>query len=112
MKKFLTSILGVMLTMLILAGCGAKSPSELILGKWKIEEQPDMGWEFFSGGSVVIFNESEQDEGTWSISEETLKISDPSGQETLLLKIEELTKNQLILCEEESGETVTFIKTK
>ena len=112
MKRFLTSVLSAMLTMLILTGCGGKSPSEQIIGKWNIAEQPDMGWEFFSGGSVVIFNESEQDEGTWSISEETLKITDPSGQETLLLKIEELTKDQLILCEEESGEKVTFIKAK
>lgn len=35
-KKYLVSILSVVLLIASLAGCGSKSPSDLIVGQWEI----------------------------------------------------------------------------
>lgn len=96
-KVLLTRMMIVVLLIAVLAGCGGKSPSELIVGRWIYEEDTDCGFEFYTNGDVVSFSGSRSEEAEWSISEDTLKLTNPRGSEFLLMDIIEVTKDRLIL---------------
>jgi hypothetical protein len=111
-KKYLVSILSVVLLLASLAGCGSKSPSDLIVGRWILEEDSTSGFEFFSDGDAIGFNGDDSDEANWSISEDSLKLSNPYGNDTLLFNIEELTKDRLVLSMEGTDQELVLNKDK
>lgn len=96
-KRNFASLLCVLLLVTLLAGCGSKSPSDLIVGRWVFEEDTTTGFEFFSDGDAIGFNGDNTDEANWSISEDTLKLTNPYGDDMLLMDIEELTEDRLVL---------------
>lgn len=110
--KCLSGILSIMLIIAFLVGCSSKSPSDLIVGRWIFEEEPTSGFEFFSDGDAIGFNGDESEEANWSISEESLKLSNPYGDDTILFRIEELTKDRLVLTIEEADQELVLLKDK
>ena len=111
-KKYLVSLLSVVLLIASLAGCGSKSPSDLIVGRWIFEEDSTSGFEFFSDGDAIGFNGDDSDEANWSISEDSLKLSNPYGDDTLLFSIEELTEDRLVLSMEGMDQELVLNKDK
>ena len=98
---------GLLLTFLLTA-CGSQSPSDLIVGRWAFEEDITTGFEFFSDGEAIGFNGDETESADWSISEDTLKLTNPYGDDMLLMDIEELTEDRLVLSIE--GQELVLIK--
>jgi hypothetical protein len=96
-NRRLLSVLSALLLITVLAGCGSKSPDELIVGRWVFEEDTTAGFEFFSNGDAVGFSGDYTEEVNWSISEESLKLSEPYGDDMLLIGVEELTEDRLVL---------------
>ena len=111
-KKYLVSLLSVVLLSASLAGCGSKSPSDLIVGRWIFDEDSTSGFEFFSDGDAIGFNGDDSDEANWSISEDSLKLSNPYGDDTLLFSIEELTEDRLVLSMEGTDQELVLNKDK
>ena len=111
-KKYLVSLLSVVLLIASLAGCGSKSPSDLIVCRWIFEEDSTSGFEFFSDGDAIGFNGDDSDEANWSISEDSLKLSNPYGDDTLLFSIEELTEDRLVLSMEGTDQELVLNKDK
>ena len=108
-KKSLLRILSALLLItLLLTGCGPKSPDELIVGRWVFEEDTSTGFEFFSDGDAVGFNGDDTYEANWSISEDSLKLSNPYGDDMLLMNIEDLTEDRLVLSAE--GQELVLLK--
>ena len=103
-NKYLAGVLSVLLLASMLVGCGSKSPSELIVGRWVLEGDTDTEWEFFSDGSVI----NSQGEANWSISEDSLKISDLG--DTLVLDIKELTEDRLVVSNDSLDLEIVFEK--
>ena len=100
----------LMILAVFMAGCGSKSSSEIIIGKWNQEDNATSGWEFFSDGSMIAFYGDDTDEAKWSISEDSLKVSNPYGDETLLFDIRELTEDRLVLSTEGVDQELVFVK--
>lgn len=79
-KKYLTSILGIIFFVILLAGCGSKSPSDLIVGQWIIPGEEDhagttsqlVALEFFSDGTYTS-NHSNYS-GGYSIDGDRIKL--------------------------------------
>ena len=101
LKYFLVGLLSVSFLAALLIGCGSDSPDELIVGRWFYEEETSAGFEFFSDGTAIGFDGNDSTEVDWSISEDTLKLANPSGHDVLLTNIEELTENRLVLSVED-----------
>lgn len=101
LKIFLACLLSVSFLAAFLIGCGSDSPDELIVGRWFYEEETSAGFEFFSDGTAIGFDGNDSTEVDWSISEDTLKLANPSGDDVLLMNIEELTENRLVLSVED-----------
>lgn len=101
LKNFLVGIMSVMLLAILLTGCDSRSSAELIVGRWLYEEESSAGLEFFSDGTAIGFDGNDSTDVDWSISEDTLKLSNPSGDDMLLMNIEELTENRLVLSAED-----------
>lgn len=110
LKKCLVSVLSTLLLVTLLIGCGSKSPSDLIVGRWVLEEDSTSGFEFFTNGDAIGFNGDDSDEANWSISEDSLKLSSPYGDDTLLFSIEELTEDRLVLSMEGMDQELVLIK--
>lgn len=80
-KKYLVSILSVVLLLASLAGCGSKSPSDLIVGQWEIPEEVEnagttsklVQLEFFSDGTYTS-NRSNYS-GDYSIDGDRIKLN-------------------------------------
>lgn len=100
-NRYSLSVLSVLLLVALLAGCGSKSPDEIIVGRWVFEEDTTRGLEFFSDGDAVGFTGDDTNEVNWSISEDSLKLSNPYGDDMLLMNIEELTEDSLVLSVED-----------
>ena len=96
-KKITALIFVVLLFLLTLMGCGSKSFSVFILGRWFYEEDTSSGFEFFDDGTAVGFNGDSTEQAEWSISDNTLKLSNPYGDDILLFEIEELNSNHMVL---------------
>lgn len=79
-KKYLPSILGIIFFVILLAGCGAKSPSDLIVGQWIVPGEEDnagitsqlVALEFFSDGTYTS-NRSNYS-GGYSIDGDRIKL--------------------------------------
>ena len=81
LKKILTSILSVIILVALLTGCGSKSPSDLIVGRWIIPGEEDnirttfslVALEFFSDGTYTsnLSNYS----GNYSIDGDSIKLA-------------------------------------
>lgn len=112
LKRCLISVLSTMLLITLLMGCGSKSPSDLIVGRWVLEEDSTSGFEFFTDGDAIGFNGDDSDEANWSISEDSLKLSNPYGDDTLLFSIEELTEDRLVLSMEGTDQELVLNKDK
>ena len=110
LKRVLASIFGAMLLISLLAGCGSKSPSDLIVGRWNFEGDTSSGFEFFSDGEAIGFHGDDSEDIRWSVSEDSLKISAPSGDDSILFSIDELTKNRLVLSAEGADEELVLVK--
>ena len=106
-KKITALIFVVLLFLLTLMGCGSKSFSELILGRWFYEEDTSSGFEFFDDGTAVGFNGDSTEQAEWSISDKTLKLSNPYGDDVVLFEIEEINSNRLVLSLEDQEITLT-----
>ena len=91
-----------------LTACGSKSPSDSIIGRWAFEEDTDRGFEFFPDGEAIGFNGDDTERAEWSISEDTLKLTNPYGDDMLLMNIDELTEDRLVLSVE--GQELVLIK--
>lgn len=89
-----------------LMGCGSKSSSDLIIGRWFYEEDTSSGFEFFDDGTAVGFNGDNTDQAEWSISDNTLKLTNPYGDDILLFEIEELSSNRMVLSIEDQEITL------
>lgn len=103
-----TALVCALILTLLLIACGSKSPSDLIVGRWVFEEDTTTGFEFFSDGEAIGFNGDDTDNADWSISEDTLKLTNPYGDDMLLMNIEELTEERLVLSVE--GQEHVLIK--
>lgn len=101
-KKCMLVIYIVLVLVLMLVGCGSKDSSELILGRWILEEDNTAGYEFFSDGEVIAFFDDDQETANWSISDNSLKLSEPFGTEAIVLSIEELTDERMVLSVEDN----------
>ena len=96
-KKITALIFVVLLFLLTLMGCGSKSFSELIIGRWFYDEDTSWGFQFFDDRTAVGFNGDSTEQAEWSISDNTLKLSNPYGDDILLFEIEELNSNHMVL---------------
>lgn len=97
LKKVSALIFVAALCLLTLMGCGSKSSSELIIGRWFYDEDTSSGFQFFDDGTAVGFNGDSTEQAEWSISDNTLKLSNPYGDDILLFEIEELNSNHMVL---------------
>lgn len=97
LKKVSALIFIAALCLLTLMGCGGKSSSELIIGRWFYDEDTSSGFQFFDDGTAVGFNGDSTEQAEWSISDNTLKLSNPYGDDILLFEIEELNSNHMVL---------------
>lgn len=112
MKKYLAIVLSIILSFAFAVGCSSKSASDIITGKWTLESDTDSGWEFFTDGSMIASNGDDSDEANWSISEDSLKLSNPNGDETLLFNIQELTEERLVLTIDGVDQELVLVKEK
>ena len=97
LKKVSALIFIAALCLLTLMGCGGKSSSELIIGRWFYDEDTSSGFQSFDDGTAVGFNGDSTEQAEWSISDNTLKLSNPYGDDILLFEIEELNSNHMVL---------------
>lgn len=111
-NKHFIILFSVLFSIVLLCSCGQKSASELIEGKWVLEDDSSGSWEFFSDGSLTTYYDDDSEEARWSLSENSLKLSDPYGSETVLLNIEELTEERLVLSVDDSEQELIFVKEK
>ena len=81
LKKCLICVLSIMLLGALLAGCGSKSPADLIIGQWLIPGEEDhaestielVELEFFSDGTYT--SNTANYAGTYSIDEDRIKLN-------------------------------------
>ena len=64
----------VVLFILCLSACGAKTPEEQILGEWNSADR-EIVWIFYENGNMVGGDGDDFDNGQWYIDETTLSIS-------------------------------------
>lgn len=107
LKKVSALIFVAALCLLTLMGCGSKSSSELIIGRWFYDEDTSSGFQFFDDGTAVGFNGDSTEQAEWSISDKTLKLSNPYGDDVVLFEIEEINSNRLVLSLEDQEITLT-----
>ena len=96
-KRGLQLVAILLMAILVLYGCSTQSPADKLVGRWVLEDDPEMGFEFFAGGEGVAFIEDGMETIEWSFSGDSLMISDRYGYETLLLPVEELTNSRLVV---------------
>lgn len=99
---------GALLLTLLLTACGPKSASDIIVGRWIFEDGSDTGFEFFENGAAIGFNGNDADSATWTMSEDTIMLSNPYGDEMILMNIEELTEDRLVISIE--GREIALVK--
>ena len=107
LKKVSALIFVAALCLLTLMGCGGKSSSELIIGRWFYDEDTSSGFQFFDDGTAVGFNGDSTDQAEWSISDTTLKLSNPYGDDVVMFEIEEINSNRLVLSLDNQEITLT-----
>lgn len=81
LKNYIIGIMSVMLLAVLLAGCGSKSPSDLIVGQWIVPGEEDragttsklVALEFFSDGTYTS-NRSNYS-GGYSIDGDRIKLN-------------------------------------
>lgn len=116
MKKYFVTILIAMFLITSLVGCGSKSSADLIVGRWVLAEESTYrridGIEFFSDGDAIGFDGDDIEEANWSISEDSLKLSNPYGSDVILFGIEELTDDRLVLSIEGTDQELVMVKEK
>ena len=76
---------------------GRKSTSDLIIGRWVFEEDSTSGFEFFQDGEAIAFHGTTTESMNWSISERSLRLSNPYGTDVLLFEIDEISGRRLVL---------------
>ena len=105
----------LLLLAVVFSGCGQKSPSELILGRWIVENEEiesigmKMGLEFLpEGEGTISMNDGALEmKIEWTISEQNLEIYSSLEDDTLLLNIDEISEERMVLSGEEEVLTLS-----
>ena len=107
-KVLIFALLTIVSFIVTLYGCSPESMESQLLGRWLWEDDMESGIEFYSDGDGIGFSGSDIDSLNWSISERSLKISNPYGDEVILFDIDRLSDHQMVLSYE--NQTKTLVK--
>ena len=96
-KRGLQLVAILLMAILVLYGCSTQSPADKLVGRWVLEDDPEMGYEFFADGEGVAINGGNIETFKWSFSGDSLMFSDQYGYESILLSVDELTNSRLVI---------------